>query len=118
MKRLDCSGLSGLGLGFAATGGSGAGMSSIVKAALILSAAILLGCFLLGGIYTTGRLAAGPGIFVVNKFSGAVTICGAGFCRHQIKGDEANPYSQFAPANPNAPPGSEDAPATPAPAQR
>ncbi len=70
-------------------------MSSIVKAALILSAAVLIGCFLAGGIYTTGRLATGPGIFVVNRFTGAVTICGAGFCRHQIKGQEANPYSEF-----------------------
>jgi hypothetical protein len=70
-------------------------MSSIVKAALILSAAIIVGCFVFRGVYSTGRLAAGTGVFVINRFTGAVTLCGGGFCRHQIKGQEANPYSEF-----------------------
>ena len=83
-------------------------MSNSVKGALIVGAAILLGCFLFGGLYSSGRLPAGIGMFVVNRFTGAVKICGGGFCRDQIRGRSANPCDQFdadpkaCPASPNA----------------
>ena len=57
------------------------------------SVAIIIAVVILAGIYTTQS--TGPGVYVVNRFTGSVRYCVAGFCHPMVPAEPANVFDQF-----------------------
>jgi hypothetical protein len=49
-----------------------------VQAAWIIAIGFVAGGLLLGGVYETSQRADANAIFIINRFTGSVTFCGAG----------------------------------------
>lgn len=57
-------------------------LSEPVKVALIIGVSLLIGAYLNGGRYTLSSAISGPGVFVLDRWTGTLQWCNVGDCRN------------------------------------